>query len=271
MVHATKRTRVASDVARRTDRNIKMISKVKNLALGATAVCLAVYGFTGIAAGNAGTEVGGESSFGTDASASAETLAACSWFVSGVDGAVSLTNDDDMEYVGNDYELTGANSTPVSIFFSGSESPDQRCSFYDDVKGVSVNVTWSGMAFTAAGSDASLDFEAGDDLEDPASNDDGVSSFNITYTKGSCSDDWTAGASQKIKPGTTSPVEPASIADADVNTYTPTTKGGGATFASCALNAAYSTWLPGGKTPLAPGSAYSFTGPTLTTQVVIND
>jgi len=248
-----------------------MRNKFKHIALGFSAVCLSVYGFSGISIGSAATGVGGTASFGTDSSADADTLAACAWYVSGVDPSVTLSNTSGMEYVGNDYELSGQNSGDIGIFFSGSSSPDQRCSFYDDEKGVSVNVSWTGTSFSTGTGDASLDFAAGDALEDPTSNGDGVSSFNITYTKGTCGSDWVAGATQKITSGATPPLTPASISDEDVlANYSPTLTSG-ASFASCNLAAAYSTWLPGGKTPTNPGSSYSFVGPTLTTQVVIND
>ena len=251
-----------------------MNKKLLNIATGFAATCLAVYGFSGISMGSAETGVGGTASFGTDADAAADTLAACAWYVSGVDPTVSLTNESGMEYVGDDYELSGSNTTPISIFFSGSDSPDSRCSFYDDEKGVSVEVSWSGTAFVKGGGDASLDFEAGDGLEDASNNVDGQSSFNITYDAvvGSCTGGWNSGATERITGIAVPPLTPASIADEDVATnFSPTLTGGSATFASCELNANYSTWLPGGKTPSNPGSSYNFTGPTLTTTVVIND
>jgi hypothetical protein len=119
-----------------------MRNKFTQIALGLSAVCLSVYGFSGISVGSAETGVGGTASFGTDSTASADTLAACAWYVSGVDAAVTLSNSSGMEYVGNDYELSGANSGDIGIFFSGDSTPDQRCSFYDDEKGVEVNVSW---------------------------------------------------------------------------------------------------------------------------------
>lgn len=250
-----------------------MKKKISQIAIGFSAVCLSVYGFSGISMGSAATGVGGTALFDTAADASAETLAACAWYVSGVDPSVSLTNTSGMEYVGDDYELSGANSAPISIFFSGSDSAGTRCSFYDDEKGVSVNVNWDGTAFTKGGGDTSLDFAAGDALEDPTVNVDGQSSFNITYDAdaGSCTGGWNSGATERITSGATPPLTPASIADLDVAAnFSPTLTGGSATFASCDLSASYSTWLPGGKTPQNPGNPYNFTGPILTTEVVIN-
>lgn len=247
-----------------------MIRIVKNTAVSVAAIALSMFGLSGLSSSVAETVVGGTSSFDTANTASAETLAACGWYVSGVDESVELSNASGMEYVGNDYELSGQNSQPISIFFSGTSAPDDRCSFYDDEKGVEVNVTWSGTTFTASGADHSLDFAAGDPLEDAASNDGDPSTFNITYTKDGCNGDWTAGDSVKISDLSTPPLVPASIANMSVaSNYSPTLKSG-ATFASCDLNASYSAWLPGGKTPSNPGGSYSFTGPTLTTEVTIN-
>ena len=247
-----------------------MIRILKNVAISIAAISLSVFGLSGLSSGVAGTIVGGTSSFDTDNSASAETLAACGWYVSGVDDAVELSNSSGMEYVGNDYELSGQNSMPISIFFSGSSTPDTRCSFYDDEKGVEVNVTWSGTSFTSDSSDHSLDFAAGNALEDEGSNGGDPSTFNITYAKVGCNDDWTAGDSVKISDVAEPPLTPASIANSAIlSNYSPTLKSG-QSFASCDLQASYSTWLPGGKTPANPGGSYTFTGPTLTTTVTIN-
>ena len=250
-----------------------MIRIVKKGAIGLSAIALSVFGLSSTSSVFAGTSVGeGILPVNTAATADAETLAACAWYVSGIDTGVSLANSSGMEYIGDDYELTGENSTPISIFFSGSDTADTRCSFYDDEKGVSVEVSWSGTAFTATGDDASLDFEAGDALESVDSNDGDPSTFNITYTKVSdeCNDDWTAGTSVKIEDGSTPPLIPASIADSSIlNNYNPTNTTG-ATFASCQLDATYSTWIPGGITPNNPGGSYNFTGPILTTEVTIN-
>lgn len=245
-----------------------MRNKVKQFGLGIGAVCLSMYGFSGISTGFAETTVVTAAQTSTS-EATADTLPACSWYVSGVDDAIALTHPLDMEYVGDDYELRGENEGDISVYFSGGETPDTRCSFYDDEKGVDVQVTWSGTAFTNSDpTDTSLNFQAGDELENVLSNDGDPSTFNVTYDGETCNGDWVAGDAKKIGIDI-SPIVPASIGDVAVATnYGPTTKPAG-TFASCNLTATYSTWLPGNKTPSNPGSPYTFTGPTLTTTVVI--
>jgi hypothetical protein len=206
--------------------------------------------------------VGGDADTEATTTASADTLAACSWYVTGLATSLELTNGDDMEYVGDDYTLR-ATDDGITIFFSASDTPDQRCSFYDDEKGVEVQVAWVGDSFSTGTADTSLDFAVGDALESG-----GNVQVDITYD-GTCSPDWVAGATKSIGVDT-SPLVPASISDGDVSTYSPTLKTG-ATFASCTLDAEFETKLPGSKTPQNPGVAYSFTGPVLTTTVTIND
>ena len=239
-----------------------MIKKVKQIAIAFAALALATFGLTGVNSGIAATEVGGVDEVPATTTAGADTLEACSWYVTGLAADIALANGDDMEYVGNDYTLT-ATDEDIQIFFSASDTPSQRCSFYDDERGVQVQVAWAGEDFTTGTLDTSLDFSVGDDLEAG-----GSVTVDITYD-GECSEDWTAGATKSIGVDVT-PLVPASIANDAVSAYTPTLKAG-ATFASCTLDATYTTKLPGNKTPANPGTSYDFNGPTLTTTVTMND
>jgi hypothetical protein len=241
-----------------------MVAKLRQLLIGLAAVAMAVFGFSGISTSIAATSVGGDADTEATTSATAETLPACSWYVTGLAESIALTNGDDMEYVGNDYTLE-ATDEGITIFFSASDTADQRCSFYDDEKGVTVEVSWAGESFTTGTLDTSMDFAVNDALETS-----GNVTVDIVYA-GECSDDWIAGGTTSIGVDL-SPLTPAEITNESVyGNYTPTLKGGAATFASCTLNASYTTKIPGGKTPLNPGTNYSFTGPTLTTTVTIND
>lgn len=242
----------------------RMVAKLRQLLIGLAAVTMAVFGFSGINTSIAATSVGGDASQDATTTASADTLPACSWYVTGLASSIALTNGDDMEYVGNDYTLE-ATDEDITIFFSASDTANERCSFYDDEKGVAVEVSWVGESFTAGGLDTSMDFAVNDALET-----EGNVTVDIVYA-GECSADWIAGGTTSIGVDS-SPLTPASITNTSVNdNYTPTLKGGTATFATCTLDASYSTKIPGGKTPLNPGTSYSFTGPTLTTTVTIND
>ena len=239
-----------------------MVQRLKQILMGISAIALAVFGFSGVNSGIAATEVGGTDSVDADTTASSDTLAACSWYVTGLAEEIVLENGDDMEYVGDDYTLE-ATDEGIQIFFSASDTPDQRCSFYDDEKGVTVEVSWSGTSFSTGTLDTSMDFSVDDALETS-----GEVTVDITYA-GSCSGDWSAGATKSIGVDS-SPLEPATITNEAVASYSPTLKVS-PTFASCTLDAAYETKIPGGKTPLNPGTTYSFNGPTLTTTVTIND
>lgn len=239
-----------------------MVQRLKQILMGISAIALAVFGFSGVNSGIAATEVGGTDSVDASTTATSDTLAACSWYVTGLAEAISLVNGDDMEYVGNDYTLE-ATDEGIQIFFSASDTPDQRCSFYDDEKGITVEVAWAGESFSTGTADNSMDFAVSDALESG-----GNVTVDITYA-GTCSDDWTAGATKSIGVDI-SPLEPATISNAAVAAYTPTLKVA-PTFASCTLDASYETKVPGGKTPLNPGTTYSFNGPTLTTTITIND
>lgn len=244
------------------DEATDVIRIFKQILIGLGAALLAVLGFSGISSGTAATSVGGDGDVEATTSASADTLEACSWYVTGLASTIVLANEDDMEYVGNDYVLQ-AEDNEIQIFFSASDTPSERCSFYDDERGVSVEVSWVGNSFTTGTADDSMDFTINDPLEsgDP----DGVT-LDIAYTDDDCSADWDAGATKRIGVDLL-PLTPASITD--VSTYTPTSKTS-PTFASCMLNATYSTTIPGSKTPQNPGSSYNFTGPILTTTVMID-
>jgi hypothetical protein len=239
-----------------------MIKKMRQVSVGLAALALATFGLSGVNSGIAATSVGGTGEVDATTSADADTLAACSWYVTGLATELALANGDDMEYVGNDYTLS-ATDEGIQIFFSASDTPNQRCSFYDDERGVEVQVSWTGEAFVKGGEDTSLDFAVGDALEEG-----GTVTVDITYD-GDCTADWTAGDTKSIGVDL-SPLIPATIGNTDVAAYDPTSKTA-ATFASCTLDASYSTKLPGNKTPLNPGASYNFTGPTLTTTVTMND
>ncbi|MFM8921312.1 MAG: hypothetical protein ACKOFV_01420, partial [Candidatus Nanopelagicaceae bacterium] len=185
-----------------------MITKVRQLLIGLAAVAMALFGFSGINTSIASTSVGGDASTDATTSAAADTLPACSWYVTGLAESLALTNGDDMEYVGNDYTLE-ASDEDITIFFSASETADQRCSFYDDEKGVTVEVSWAGETFTTGTADTSMDFAVDDALET-----EGNVTVDITY-EGSCGGDWTAGDTSSIGVDS-SPLTPASISNENI-------------------------------------------------------
>ncbi len=195
--------------------------------------------------------------------ATAATIEDCDWYLNGVSDSLALVAEDALEYVGNDYTLS-TEDAGINVYFSGNETEDVRCSFYDDVRGADVQVSWTTASFTAD-LDESLDWDLGDALEDA-----GVSSLDVTYTPtlGSCDAAFTAGASASITDPAASPIAPASITNESTGSFAPSDLTS-STFAKCNLTANYSVVLPGGRTPSAPGSPYVFTGPELITTITV--
>lgn len=243
-----------------------MNNRIKAFAILPIAAALTFFGLQAMTSSFAATTGVGETPATTGAEAS--TIEDCEWYLNGVETELSLTNDSGMEYVGDDYTLEATNNG-VNVYFSGTEAEDERCSFYDDVRGAGVEVSWTGTSFTSTdGTDTSLDWILGDALEsDPAE----VSSLDVEYTTASACSSFTAGGAVSINSSAISPLTPASINDAATAAFTPSYAAGSATFAKCTLNATYTVVLPGGRTPLNPGNPYSFTGPALVTTITVNE
>jgi hypothetical protein len=245
-----------------------MNNKLKAFAILPVAAALMFFGLQAVTASFAETTGVGETAATTGATAA--TIEDCEWYLAGVATELELINDTGMEYVGDDYELTATNDA-VKVYLSGTDVEDDRCSFYDDVRGAGVEVSWTGSAGFANvdTSDTSLDWQLGDDLEvGPA-----VSSLDIAYTPvvGSCDVAFGDGDSVSIDNVATSPLTPAQISDLSTQSFNPAAAVGSATFAKCTLNASYSVKLPGGRTPSNPGDSYTFAGPSITTTITVNE
>ena len=148
----------------------------------------------------------------------------------------------------------------ILIYLSGGVNESTRCSFYGDYKGAQVKVSWSGRTFTST-PDTSLNWYTSD------------KALTIAYADTGCSSDWITESSVTIDAEfeTGDDVIPAKILATSVDTaleYSPSAVSG-ATFPSCGFSADYSTAIPSGKTPTAAGTTYSFTGPTLTSTLVL--
>jgi hypothetical protein len=242
-----------------------MNNRLKAFAILPIAASLTFFGLQVVTSSVAATSSG---STPTDAStgATAATIEDCDWYLDGVEGEIALVAEDAMEYVGDDYTLS-ADNDGIEVYFSGTETEDERCSFYDDVMGAAVEVSWTTAAFTST-TDDSLDWDLGDALETS-----GVSSLDVTYSTpvgSSCDAAFTAGAVASITDPSASPIAPATITNTATGSFNPSALSG-ATFAKCSLAANYSVVLPGGRTPTSPGSSYVFTGPRLITTIVVND
>ena len=241
-----------------------MNNKLKAIAILPLAASLTFFGLQAVTFSVAATTGVGETPATTGATA--QTIEDCEWYLNGVADVLSLINDSGMEYVGDDYTLS-ASDDAVNVYFSGTDDEDERCSFYDDVRGAGVDVSWTGDSFSNVDAlDTSLDWDLGDALETS-----GISSLDVTYVADTCDAAFSSGGAVSISDPADSPLTPASISDASTATFTPSAAVPDATWAKCTLNASYSVVLPGGNTPDNPGSSYTFTGPGLTTTITVNE
>lgn len=242
-------------------KNVKLIAV---LAAPVSAL-LIVAGTQATVGAMAGTVVEGTAATDATTAASADSILQCGWRIGGVSSTISLANEDTtLEYTGSSYSLAGTDDA-INVYLSGSDAEDTRCSFYNDYKGAQVKVGWDGTTFTsrtaANADDSSLSWNVSD------------SPLGISYTDADCSVDWTTESALNISGAfsTGSEVVPAAILATSVDTsaeYNPSAKTG-PTFPKCGFAASYSTAIPSGKTPSAPGSTYSFTGPELSTTLVL--
>jgi hypothetical protein len=213
----------------------------------------------------AATGIEGRAAQDATTSASADSILQCGWRINGVASTISLANTDPtLEYVGSEYALTGSDSD-INVFLSGSGTESTRCSFYNDYKGAQVKVSWDGTTFTSATVSDPTDSSLSWNVTDKA--------LAIAYADADCSTDWTTEGALTIAGAFAlgSEVVPAAILATSVDTsleYDPSAKTG-STFPNCGFSATFSTAIPSNKTPNNPGAQYSFTGPELTTTLVL--
>jgi hypothetical protein len=189
------------------------------------------------------------------------TIPLCGWTLKGVGGNIALTNTayeasktNTNKYQGVAYPLVGQTSN-VEIYVSDptlttSQTNTSNCSWYGVVRGGSVTVTTAdALKFTSSRVGYPSDNSMGFDL---------VSSNKLVGLAAieSC-DDWTKVTLADVFAGTTSST-PIALA-AGVTT----------TISKCAYSVAYSTSIPAGQTPFAPGVDYVLVGPVMTTTLVI--
>jgi len=187
----------------------------------------------------------------------------CTWVVNGNDSAIELAPTvEGAEYEGEEFALEGAaldqealvagyvapSSPTIADRTDGDDEYD--CSWYNNEKGLSLVVTADGGAFTSATTADPLDNTMGWLLSD--------SGLAITYTQnpgGACagwvlSEDSTVDADE----------DSTEVARINYSAEMSTTE-------DCSWDTTYSVSIPAGKEPAAPGSAYTFTGPTLVSTV----
>jgi hypothetical protein len=161
------------------------------------------------------------------------------------------------KYQGLAYPLVGE-TKPVEIYVSNpalleSQTEESNCSWYGTVKGGSVTVTTTAdPKFTSSRAGAS-DNSMGFPLSGGTDKLVGLAKIET------CTDDWTKVTLADVFTGTTSST-PIALA-----------KGKTTTISKCSYSIAYSTSIPAGKTPSAPGVDYVLVGPVMTTTLVIAD
>jgi len=194
---------------------------------------------------------------GINVTATAETMAQCGWYMNNVgeEGGFDLIGTG--KYIGEDYALTKTDEE-INVYLSGSDVASTTCSTYGDAAGAELNVSWSGIGF-ADSTNPELDFTLAD------------SPLVITYVSLCANPDWVLANPAISLSGTySSPLVPVSISGEAVDLYEPYEVGINS-FPSCTFDAVYSTAIPGDQTPGQPGTTYNFTGPTVTTTLVLQD
>jgi hypothetical protein len=203
----------------------------------------------------------------------AAAIHTCSWYLENVPVEISLSNPDNLEYIGEDLPLEAQDLENISVFFSGAEEKSDRCSFYDDETGVELAMSVSGTGFYNAGSDDSLNWDFGDEMKDGSN-----SQFTVSFIEqlGSCTSGWTKSFTpQVLSDGSGAPVNfkplitgPSAVRSNFLPYALPIDN---PTFADCIMKANFQTSVPGGQMPSSPGQSYSFEGPTVSTTLTVLD
>lgn len=203
----------------------------------------------------------------------AASIHTCSWYLENVPTSISMSNPDNLDYIGQDLPLAAQDLADIAVYFSGDVEKSDRCSFYDEYTGVELAMSVSGTGFFNSGTDNSLDWTFGDLMKDGS-----TSQFSVGFIEqlGSCTPAFTKNFSSQVldngiggpinwKPLVTGPSAVRSnFQPYELPVNTPT-------FAECIMSAEFQTSVPGGQMPTRPGQSYSFQGPTVTTTLTILD
>jgi hypothetical protein len=223
----------------------------------------------------------------------------CIWYVDGVPATINLlpTGDDVADedsdgdpigkvYDGSEYSLL-VNLPELRAWNSGNESGggdefvDEHafCTYFGATTGIAITGTWSDGGFTAAASggrpDDNLDFDM--TSENP---------LTMTIDKGTCrtpsrwpdSSAWQFGGGGFLTDGESYLLTKNGVASAlggrlmeqpqGVTTDRPANAPSGND--RCGVNLSVQVSIPEGGTPRYAGEAYTFSGPTFTTEIVID-
>jgi hypothetical protein len=204
----------------------------------------------------------------------------CIWYVSGVASTITLTavGDPDAVYDGDRYPLSTTLDDYVA-WTSGNVTPSvdpdahEACTFFGDKTGISVDGLWSGNDFTAEAQTSPGVFEAEDTMDFVAADADVLT---MVVAEGECRAE---GESREVAPMgwsvATSIVASGSPASTPILTLLlgdaterPADEAGAND--KCNADMSVTASIPAGKTPAFAGKPYKFTGPTFTTEILIN-
>jgi len=204
----------------------------------------------------------------------------CVWYVTGVASTITLTptGDDVGEvYEGNKFSLAATLDdyiawTSGNLTGGGSDFDEHAaCTFFGEQTGIRVDGEWSGTAFTAEAQNINDEGDEADDSDNMGFNADAEDPLSFILEEGTCRvpgglGSWTVGpdivANEMLSGSiltllaTAATAIPDDLAEANDK---------------CNATASVTASIPSGKTPLYAGKAYKFSGPTFTTDIVIDD
>ena len=194
----------------------------------------------------------------------------CMWYVSGVASTITLTGDGTV-YDGYQYPLSATLEDYVAWTSGnttgGDNDADEHayCTFFGDKTGISVDGLWSGNDFTAKAlvegtyqDEATMDFAAaGSDL------------LTMVVAKGVCRSD---GNNWYVATGIAASSSPASTPILTLPIGDATERPADSALANdkCNSDMSVTASIPAAKTPAFAGKPYKFTGPTFTTEILID-
>ena len=198
----------------------------------------------------------------------------CIWYVSGVASAITLDGDGSV-YDGGKYSLSTTLDDYVawtSGNTTGGDAPADAhaaCTFFGEKTGIEVVGEWSGTEFTA---DALLDDGPTPDSVNMGFVADETDPLTMVIGEGSCRDGailgglgWVVGPDIIANEATIGSILDLALADA-----TERPEDAAESNDKCNAEVSVTASIPAGKTPLYAGKPYKFTGPTFTTEIIID-
>ncbi|MEY2741327.1 MAG: hypothetical protein RL283_1429 [Actinomycetota bacterium] len=210
------------------------------------------------------------------ATASVVTKERCIWYVTGAPDGFALTPvaGAGAEYDGTDFALAADAEAELLAYTSGNEgtgSADAHsaCTFYGEATGLDVTADFSAAGFTAvatSGADVNMDFDQS--VLKPLVLDLTGGTCRTPGNDGTGADAWTVGPDVTMTGTgalTAQPLMTHAIADTTAIPLDAAESND-----KCNASMSLSVTIPAGKTPLYAGETYTFTGPTMTTNIDID-